>query len=80
MMLTAFLIQGHYAIMFAKALGAEVYAFSHSANKEGDAKKLGADHYVITESGFEKNYQMELDLIISTRDSAEGFPLQEYLS
>lgn len=39
---------GHYAVLFAKALGAEVYAFTHSPNKMEDAKKLGADHVVDT--------------------------------
>ena len=39
---------GHYAIMFAKALGAEVYAFTHSPQKMDDAKALGADHVVDT--------------------------------
>ena len=39
---------GHYAILFAKALGAEVFAFTHSHDKMEDAKKLGADHVVDT--------------------------------
>ena len=39
---------GHYAILFAKALGAEVYAFTHSPDKMKDAKELGADHVVDT--------------------------------
>jgi D-arabinose 1-dehydrogenase-like Zn-dependent alcohol dehydrogenase len=39
---------GHYAVLFAKALGAEVWVFSHSDKKEEDAKKMGADHYVNT--------------------------------
>ena len=34
--------------MFAKAMGAEVYAFTHSPNKVEEIKKLGADHVVIT--------------------------------
>ena len=68
--------------MFAKALGAEVYAFTHQQNKGDDIKKMGADHVVITqEKGFEKNYAMTLDLIVSTRDQAdENFPFAEYLS
>ncbi|KAH8113050.1 GroES-like protein [Phellopilus nigrolimitatus] len=72
---------GHYAILFAKALGSEVYAFSHSTSKEQDAKKMGADHFVVTsQAGFHKKYTMELDFIISTRDSAAGFPFGEFLS
>ena len=39
---------GHYAILFAKALGAEVYAFTHSSSKMDDAKQLGADHVIDT--------------------------------
>lgn len=39
---------GHYAVMFAKAMGAEVYAFTHSASKMEDAKKLGADFVINT--------------------------------
>ncbi|KLO17374.1 GroES-like protein [Schizopora paradoxa] len=71
---------GHYAIMFAKALGAEVYAFSHGDSKEADAKKLGADHYIITSDGFQKDHQMALDILVSTRDSAAGFPIEDYCS
>ena len=37
---------GHYAILFAKALGAEVYVFTHSPNKADDARKMGADHVI----------------------------------
>lgn len=37
---------GHFAIQFAKALGAEVTAFGHSPDKEADAKKMGAKDYV----------------------------------
>jgi len=71
---------GHYAILFAKALGAEVYAFSHSHSKEADAKKMGADHYILTDAGFQEQVKGELDIIISTRDAAAGFPLQEFFS
>lgn len=39
---------GHYAVLFAKALGAEVIAFTHSPSKIDDAKKLGADYVVDT--------------------------------
>lgn len=76
-----FFLQGHYAIMFAKALGAEVYASSSTDSKEQDCKKMGADHFVHTEkSGFAEPYKMKLDLIIITRNVAAGYPLEEYLS
>jgi len=72
---------GHYAVLFAKALGAEVYAFTSSNHKVDDIKKLGADHVVVASGeDFAKPLAFELDLIVSTRDVAEGFPLQEYMS
>lgn len=39
---------GHMGIKFAKALGAEVTLFSRSPGKEDDARRLGADHVVIS--------------------------------
>lgn len=36
---------GHLAIKFARAMGAEVTAFSTSANKEAEAKAFGAHHF-----------------------------------
>ncbi|KAF8311287.1 NADPH-dependent alcohol dehydrogenase [Clavulina sp. PMI_390] len=72
---------GHYAVMFAKALGAEVYAFTHSKSKMDDLKKMGVDHIVdVGDEDFEKPLSQALDLIISTRDVAEGFDLPKYLS
>ena len=73
-------MKGHYAILFAKALGAEVYAFSHDKLKKEDIHKMGADHFVDTSLGFEKDLKGQLDFIVSTRDVAEEFPLAEYLS
>jgi len=72
---------GHYAILFAKAMGAEVYAFTHSDHKRADIEKMGADHVILTDhKGWEKPLAMSLDLIISTRDSSKGMPLNEFLS
>ena len=39
---------GHYTVLFAKSLGMEARAFTHSPNRMEDAKKLGADHVVDT--------------------------------
>lgn len=72
-------LKGHYAILFAKALGADVYAFSHSESKEEDIKKMGAS-CIVTEQGFTEKHQRMFDLIISTRDVAEEFDVGEYLS
>jgi uncharacterized zinc-type alcohol dehydrogenase-like protein len=39
---------GHMAIKLAKALGAEVTLFTRSQGKEDDARRLGADHVVLS--------------------------------
>ncbi len=39
---------GHMGVKLAHALGSEVTALSRSLNKQGDAKRLGADHYFAT--------------------------------
>ncbi|MGR6981126.1 NAD(P)-dependent alcohol dehydrogenase [Testudinibacter sp. P27/CKL/0425] len=58
---------GHMAIKLAHALGAEVTLFTRSAGKEDDARKLGADHVVLSTS--EQQMQAvanHFDLIIDT--------------
>ncbi|KAG9118685.1 NADP-dependent alcohol dehydrogenase, partial [Ceratobasidium sp. 392] len=70
---------GHYGVLFAKALGAEVYVLSHSPSKEQDARKLGADHFVVSSKENLKHLRGTFDLIISTVDVVESFPLREYL-
>ena len=48
---------GHFAVMWASALGAEVYALSHSPDKKEDAMKMGAKVFVNTkEEGWETPY------------------------
>lgn len=39
---------GHMALQFARAWGCEVVAFSHSADKEDEARRLGAQAFVAT--------------------------------
>lgn len=39
---------GHMALKLAKALGAEVTLFTRSPGKEADARRLGADHVVLS--------------------------------
>ena len=58
---------GHMGVKFAHALGAEVTVLSHSANKEADAKNMGADHFILTEDEavFEK-YKNHFDLLINS--------------
>ncbi|MCP5470140.1 MAG: NAD(P)-dependent alcohol dehydrogenase [Chlamydiales bacterium] len=55
---------GHLALQFAHALGAEVYAISHSAEKEEEAKKFGAHHFLL--SSDIKKAKGKLDFILST--------------
>jgi len=72
---------GHYCLLWAKALGAEVYAFSHSPSKKDDALKLGADHFIDTsKEGFEEPLALTIDLIVSTASNVSNFPLAKYLS
>ena len=61
---------GHLGIMFAKALGAEVYAISHSDSKKADAIKMGASHFIATGTDAMttcKPYFKQLDLISMLR-------------
>ena len=54
---------GHLAIQFlAKAAGAEVFAISHSPNKEEEARSLGASHFV----GLEDIRDNSMDVILNT--------------
>ena len=73
-------LSGHYGVIFGAALGADVTVFSRSDAKKADALKLGAKRFVATQNkGFEKDLQMEFDLIISSA-SAATLPLDELLS
>jgi alcohol dehydrogenase (NADP+) len=72
---------GHYGVLFAKAMGAEVWAISRSRSKEEDAKKMGAVGLLATsEKGWNEEHKMTFDIIINTANSFEGFELGEYLS
>ena len=42
---------GHMALKLAKGLGAEVTLFTRSPGKEQDARRLGADHVVVSTDG-----------------------------
>ena len=58
---------GHLALQFARVFGADVTAFSSSANKEEEALKLGAHHFVNSrESKAVNGLAGSFDLIIST--------------
>lgn len=64
---------GHFAVMFAKAMGADVVAISHSANKKEDALKMGASSFVSTKDNADwaKDFQNKpFDIIINTASSS----------
>lgn len=72
---------GHFGLMFAKALGAEVWAISRSHAKEADALKMGADGFIATaDKDWNEPHIMTFDLIINTASGSEGFDLDRYLS
>lgn len=60
---------GHFAVLFAKAMGARVTAISRSESKKEDALKLGASEYVATGDDIKKTAEAHagtLDLIVCT--------------
>lgn len=58
---------GHMGVKFAKALGADVTVFSHSPNKEADARAMGADDFVVTRDPASlKPHTRKFDLILNT--------------
>lgn len=72
---------GHMAILFAKALGAEVTAISRNDKKKELAIQLGADHYIATdEKDFSKKHEDSIDLLINTGSSFSEGNVSEILN
>lgn len=72
---------GHFAVMWANALGAEVTVISHSPSKKDDAIKLGAKNFVVsTEDGWEKPYAFAFDFVLNAADMTHKFDITKYLS
>lgn len=72
---------GHFGVLWAAAMGAEVYAISHSPRKKEDALKLGAKHFISTaEKGWSEPYAYTMDLIINTADMTHEFNMADYMS
>ncbi|KAI1302868.1 alcohol dehydrogenase [Xylaria venustula] len=72
---------GHFAVMFANALGAEVTVISHSPSKKEDALKLGAKHFVSSgDKDWAKPLAFKFDLVLSTADVLSMDVLQDYLA
>lgn len=72
---------GHFGILWAKALGAEVFALSHTPDKKEDALNLGADHFICTkEKDWAKDYAYTFDFILNCADMTHEMPVKEYMS
>lgn len=72
---------GHFAVMWAAALGAEVAVISHSPRKKDDALKLGAQEFILsTEKGWAEKYAFAFDFVLNTADMTHTFDISEYLS
>ncbi len=58
---------GHMAVKIAKAMGAHVTVFSHSAGKRDDALRLGADDFLVThDADVFKQHAGRFDFILDT--------------
>ena len=70
---------GHMGVKFAAALGADVTVFSHSEQKESDAKSMGAKDFIITRGNeWQKPLRKKFDLILNTVSA--DLDLDPYLS
>jgi uncharacterized zinc-type alcohol dehydrogenase-like protein len=70
---------GHLAVQFLNALGCEVTAISTSANKEKEAKDLGAHHFINSSSaGALAKAKNQFDVILNTVSA--DLPLADYVN
>lgn len=62
---------GHMGLKFAKAMGAEVTLFTRTPGKEAEARRLGADHVVLsTDPAQMKAVQGQFHLVLDTVPNA----------
>lgn len=72
---------GHFAVMWANALGAEVTVISHTPDKKEDALKLGAKHFVVSnDKEWAKPLAFKFDFVLNSADMTHTFDLDSYLS
>jgi alcohol dehydrogenase (NADP+) len=72
---------GHFALLWAKGLGAEVWALSHTPGKKEEALKLGADHFVSTkDKDWAKPLAFTFNFILNCADMTNEFDLKTYMS
>ncbi|GAA5903608.1 hypothetical protein JCM6882_003000 [Rhodosporidiobolus microsporus] len=72
---------GHFAVLFAKAMGAEVTAISRGEGKKADAEAMGATRFIATGDDAAAAFaahKRSLDLIICTANG--NLPLAAYLA
>lgn len=72
---------GHFAVMWANALGAEVTVISHSPDKKEDALKLGAKHFVYNgDKEWAKPLAFTFDFVLNSADMTHTFDIDSYIS
>jgi uncharacterized zinc-type alcohol dehydrogenase-like protein len=65
---------GHMAVKLAKAMGADVTVLSSSPGKEADARRLGADDFVVTSNRTAfKAHAERFDLILDTASAQHDY-------
>jgi alcohol dehydrogenase (NADP+) len=71
---------GHFAIMFAFALGATITAISHSSSKASDAASMGATSFIDTGSeNWWAGKERSFDILLCT-SLAKNWPIEKFIS
>ncbi|KAJ3008433.1 hypothetical protein HKX48_008538, partial [Thoreauomyces humboldtii] len=72
---------GHFALLFGKAMGADMVAISHSKSKKADAEKMGVKQFIATadDEDWEKKSKRTLDGIVCTVNNAD-MPIHKYVA
>lgn len=65
---------GHLAVMFAKAMGAEVWAFLLDHKFDEDAKKMGADGTIVmSDKDWDAPHKLTFDLILNAASAGVNY-------
>ncbi|KOS16988.1 NADP-dependent alcohol dehydrogenase 6 [Escovopsis weberi] len=72
---------GHLGLQWARAMGANVYAFSHSPDKADDCKKLGAREVILTnKKDWSRQWKHKFDYVLNCSDVTDKLDIPDYLS
>lgn len=72
---------GHFAVLFAKAMGAKVIAMSQTASKRSVALELGADEFLVTSDATAmSSYKKQMTHILCTGTNPADFQWNDYFS